>query len=460
MYHFILDKDEHRHMHFIGIGGISMSGLAEIAHNAGYCVSGSDRKKSENTQRLEDLGIKVYYGHEASHVEGANLVIYTDAIGMDNPELRAAMNRKIDVVDRATFLGALMENYKEAIAVSGTHGKTTTTSMLAEIFYRENPVPTILLGGMLDHIQGNVLLGDRELLLTEACEYKANILKYRPTIAVLLNVDEDHLDYFDNIDHIVRTFRTYVEGLKPTAKLIVNADDSHLMAMMEELGRKAITVSVEGEGDFVAKNLDLAGSGIAFDLYVQGEFIDRMKLHVLGRHNVTNALAAMATAWAYGMDLGVIKERLSQYTGVHRRLEFKALKDGVTIMDDYAHHPTEVEAVLHALKPTVKGKLICVFQPHTFTRTKKLLNSFAKSFTEADVVMITDIYAAREKDYGDIHSRMLVEAIEAYHPHVSYQASFDDVIEALHEVVKPGDTVLTMGAGDVYLIGDRLIQEK
>ncbi|NLY09575.1 MAG: UDP-N-acetylmuramate--L-alanine ligase [Tissierellia bacterium] len=457
MYRFSIDGAGYRHIHFIGIGGISMSGLAEIAKTAGYHVTGSDSKPGAVTKRLNEMGIEVFNEHKAINIKGADLVVYTDAISMGNEELKAAISSKVDLVDRATFLGALMENYDASIAVSGTHGKTSTTSMLTEIIHQTKPTPTVLLGGVLDNIHGNVLLGERNLLLTEACEYKANILKYRPTMAVLLNVDEDHLDFFDNIEHIAKTFRDYVVGLREDATLIINIDDPYLKKISDEKLRKEITIGITNDSDFQAKNIIHNPKGVSFKLFVYGEEIGDVNLQVMGEHNVINALAAIAASWEYGLEPSEVISGIERYSGVHRRLEFKAMVDGVSVVDDYAHHPTEIEASLRALKPAVEGKLYCIFQPHTFTRTKILLNRFSTSFTDADSVIITDIYAAREKDYGDIHSLTLVEAISKNHPSVVYRAGFDEIVEYLAPIVKPGDMVLTMGAGDVYEIGERLI---
>ncbi len=459
MYRFKFDQNKHRHVHFIGIGGISMSGLAEIMLDRGYEVTGTDSKESDVTRRLQSIGIHIYYSHKETNIDGADLVVYTDAIALDNIELRAAIAQKVDLVDRATFLGAIMENYRDAIAISGTHGKTTTTSMVTNIIHQIEPTPTILLGGLLDNINGNVLIGDNDLLLTEACEYKANILKYRPTIAAILNIDEDHLDYFDNIDHIVRTFRDYILNIEDKAKLILNIDDSYVKKIYEELNGDIVTVSLE-EGDYQASEIDnTVIKGISFRLKIRGEDYGRVQLKVMGIHNITNALTAIAVCHEYGLSWKTIKQGIESYEGVKRRLELKASIDNIDIVDDYAHHPTEIRATLHAVKPSVEGKLYCIFQPHTFTRTKILLTQFSQSFLEADEVIITDIYAAREKDYGDIHSKTLVDAIKQNQDTVHYISSFQEVVDYLKDLVEPGDTVLTMGAGDVYEIGEMLIKE-
>lgn len=460
MISFNIDDHKYKKIHFIGIGGISMSGLAEILHSRGYEVTGSDAKESDTTEHLKETGITVYGKHSPEWVKDADLVIYTDAISLDNEELKAAIHLKKDIMDRATFLGQLMKNYKVSIAVSGTHGKTTTTSMISSAIKDLASDPTILLGGKLDDIHGNVRVGKNNLLLTEACEYKANILKFYPTTAIILNMDEDHLDYFDNMDHIRRTFEGYVKNIKKDGTVILNIDDPNVKSLREIAECRVLTFSLEGPADYEARNINYGDNGIpCYDLYYRGKFVSHVCLKVMGRHNVYNSLAAIAACHSNGMMFSHAIRRVRQYTGVHRRLEKKGVKNGVIVFDDYAHHPTEIRSTLHALRQGVRGRLVCVFQPHTFTRTKLLLDSFSSSFHEADSVIITDIYAAREKDYGDIHSKTLVEAVNKKGDLAEYISGFEEIVDHLEEILKPGDVLVTMGAGDVYKIGEMFLRK-
>ncbi len=460
MYPFDFHSDCHRAIHFIGIGGVSMSAMAEILHAKGFEVSGSDRAQNDTTRHLASLGITVYDHHDPRWVEGKDLIIYTDAVTLDNVELSAAIAQKKDIVDRASFLGALMRDYEKSLAISGTHGKTTTTSMITSMIKDLPCDPTILLGGQLDDIQGNVRVGSQELLLTEACEYKANILKYFPTTATILNIDEDHLDFFDNIEHIFATFAEYMKNLPEDGHLLLNRDDELVLRLKDYAPCEVHTFSLESDADYEARDIRYDGAGHpTFALYIRGELIGETTLKVMGRHNVVNALAAIATCHVNGLDAMTSLERVALYRGVHRRLEWKGTYGEATIVDDYAHHPTEIQSALHALAQGTKGRLICVFQPHTFTRTKLLLDRFATSFREADEVIITDIYAAREKDYGDIHSRTLCDAIAREGQSVRYVATFDEIVEELQEDLKPEDVLVTMGAGDVYRIGELLLSK-
>lgn len=461
MFNFTIDEHKYNHVHFIGIGGISMSALAKILVNEKYIVSGSDSKKSKITTDLEDLGVKLFYGHHPDNVLGADLVIYTDAINMENLELKSAIANKIDLVDRATFLGALMKTYDISIAISGTHGKTSTTSMLSKILLDTNLEPTIMVGGNLDDIGGNIKIGNKKIFLTEACEYKANILKYFPNTAVILNVDEDHLDYFDNIDHIIKTFKGYVKNLNPSDNLILNVDDENTKILSDSAKCNIYSVSIKDENaDFYATNIGFNNGLPFYDLYIKNEFVGKVELSVMGVHNISNSLCAIAASYINGIDINTCISQIKLYHGVHRRLEYKGDYNGITIIDDYAHHPTEIQATLSALNKACKGNLYCIFQPHTFTRTKLLLDSFSKSFSNAKSIIITDIYAAREKDYGDIHSKTLVEAISKNGDNAKYIKTFEEIVEYIKLNAKPNDTVVTMGAGDVYLIGETIINEK
>ena len=461
MFQFQFGTKDYHHIHFIGIGGISMSGLAALMLSKGYTISGSDRKASPITDHLKELGITVYEGHDPEQIEDADLVVYTDAIQMDNPEYRAAVAKKIDVIDRATFLGAVMKNFHVSIAVSGTHGKTTTTSMIATAIKDEPISPTIMVGGNLGEISGNVRIGTGDFFLTEACEYRANVLKYFPSTAIILNIDEDHLDFFDNIDHILETFRAYAGNLGEEDLLILNKDDDYAYSMKDATKSRIVTFSHKGEADYEARNLviDPHTGRPNYDLYIRGEKIAPIQLQVMGLHNVSNSLAAISACVENNIPVEDAIKGVLNYHGVGRRLEFKGEVDGIRVIDDYAHHPTEIASTLHALKPTVKNRLICIFQPHTYTRTKLLLDSFSHSFKESDMTIIADIYAAREKDYGDIHSKTLVEAVKANHDQAIYIGEQDEILDYIKEKSRPGDVILTMGAGDIFRVGERFLED-
>lgn len=460
MFEINIDDSKYKNIFFIGIGGISMSALAELMLYKGYKVFGSDRMPSINTEKLEKNGATIYYEHKKEHIENMDLVIFTDAISFDNEEYMAAVKEKIDLVDRATFLGAIMKNYKKSIAVSGTHGKTTTTSMITEIIKDLDLNPTIMLGGQLKDIDGNIKIGDENLFLTEACEYKANILKYFPTTEIILNIDEDHLDYFDNIDHIIRTFKGYVDNLHTDDYVILNVDDENVDTLFPIDNCKVFTFGINNDADLRAKNIDFSEDGFpTYDLYLRGEKICHVELSVLGRHNVLNSLAALAATYVNNIPLEDAVLALKSYKGVERRLEEKGYYKGTKIMDDYAHHPTEIKSSIHAIKNACKGKLYTIFQPHTYTRTKLLLDAFANSFDESDVIIITDIYAAREKDYGDIHSKTLRDAISEHRDNAFYISGFEDIVKFIKENIKKDDIVVTMGAGDVYKIGEMILEK-
>ena len=460
MFEFFMENHKYNHIHFIGIGGISMSGLAEILLIEKYKVTGTDTKDSAIINRLRKLGAEIYIGHKKENVVGADLIIYTDAISKDNEELQAAISSCSELIDRASFLGALMKNYTNSIAVSGTHGKTTTTSMLATITNHAKINPTILIGGELDDIGGNVKLGNNnDYILTEACEYKANILKYFPTMAIILNIDEDHLDYFRDMEHIVDTFIGYGKNLKDTSYLVINIDDANSNKVIENTVAKIITFGIDNDCDYKAEDIIFTPNGNStFNLIIKNKEKHKITLNVMGIHNVYNALAAVAASHTYGISMETISEFITYYKGVHRRLELKGFIDHVKIIDDYAHHPTEIRASLNAVRNSTEGRIFCIFQPHTYTRTKMLLDSFAEAFKDADRIIIADIYAARELDKGEIHSRDLAQRIKDKGSDGIYLGSFKEIESFILNETRDDDVVLTMGAGNVHLIGESLLE--
>ena len=441
-------------IHFIGIGGISMSALAEICINKKYNVSGSDMNESEMTKKLRSQGAKIFIGQSKENItDDIDMVVYTAAIHPDNPELMEAKNKTKLTINRAAFLGQLMREYKNSIAVSGTHGKTTTTSMLSTIFEHAKLDPTILVGGNLKSIGGNVKIGHSDHFITEACEYVDSFLNFNPKISIVLNIEEDHLDYFSGIDEIKASFNKFGKLLPKDGYFVINGDSPN-MDILHDVKAKVIKYGKKPENDVIIENIafDDLGCG-SFDLNYMGQHLGNFKLHVPGLHNIYNATSAIIVSIVSGIDIDTIKEGLLDYTGVGRRFEIKGKYHDATVIDDYAHHPTEIKATLSTAKRFKKGTLWCVFQPHTYSRTAALLDEFAEAFYSADKVIITDIFAAREADPGNIHSKDLVEKLDHNNVDAIYISKFEDVVKHFKENVKPNDIVITIGAGTVYQIG-------
>ena len=447
------------HVHFIGIGGISMSGLADILLDQHFKVSGSDSKASPLTELLEQNGAKIYIGQRASNIEdGTDFVVYTAAIHPDNPEYQAAVQKKIPMLTRAELLGQLMTNYKTPIAIAGTHGKTSTTSMASHIFLAADKDPTISVGGILKAIHGNIRVGGHETFITEACEYTNSFLSFYPKISIILNIDADHLDFFKDLDDIRHSFRLFAEKLPSDGTLIINSDIPDYTKITEGLSCSIITYGQTDGSDYTAQNItfnELAHG--SFDLIRRGENLGRVSLRVPGIHNVWNAVAAMALGDLSGISMETMKKGLDDFSGADRRFEKKGEIGGITIIDDYAHHPTEIAATLKAARNCPHKTLWCVFQPHTYTRTKALMDDFAKALTLADKVVLADIYAARETDTLGISSKQLAEKINQLGGDALYLPSFDAIENYLLEHCIQGDLLITMGAGDVVKIGENLL---
>jgi UDP-N-acetylmuramate--alanine ligase len=449
--------DGFHNAHFIGIGGISMSGLAETLHNKGFAVTGSDSRESDITARLRARGIRVFIGHCAKNVpRETELVVFTAAVKEDNEELLTARERNIPVIDRARLMGMVIDEYRYPICVAGTHGKTTTTSMLADIFLTAGKDPAINLGGILPSINSNYRTSDGDYFIAEACEYFDSFLRFNPYVGVILNVEEDHLDYFKDIDHIADSFAGFARNVRKGGALVINADTlARFGDITKGFEREIITFGAP-EADFYAP--DVQGSGSTFSVTRRGEPFCEITTGLLGRHNVLNALAAIAAADYCGVPADDIRRALATFTGARRRFEHKGVANGVTIIDDYAHHPTEIMATLRAAKAVKRGRLICAFQPHTYTRTKYLKRQLIEAFDDADAVVLLDIYSAREKDTGEIHSRDIVKSLENRGVNAYYCASFKEAEKFLLSICIPGDMLITMGAGDVYLIGENILR--
>ncbi|WDV45560.1 UDP-N-acetylmuramate--L-alanine ligase [Clostridiaceae bacterium M8S5] len=454
---FTKANEKCNHIHFIGIGGISMSGLAEICLDAGYKVSGSDMKSSYTLDRLKNKGANIFINHDKKNVFGADMVVYTSAISENNPELLESVNNDITIVDRATFLGSIMQNYNDSIAVSGTHGKTTTTGMLASILYNSPINPTILLGGNMGCINGNIQIGDTKLLLTEACEYKSNFLKFHPSIEIILNIDKDHMDYFSSIEHIIDTFREFVQKLPVDGSLIINGDDENCMKLIDNLKCSCFTFGINKSCNYLAEDISIGQNTSSYVLNINNKVRKKVVLKSMGVHNIYNSLAAIATAHVYGLNIDYIVSKISEFDGTERRFEFKGITNNITIIDDYAHHPTAVKATLNSAREIKHNKLYCIFQPHTYTRTYELLNEFSEAFYNCDNVIITDIYAAREIDNGLVHSNHLVDKLKSNGVNANYIKNFDDIKKHILSNCTDGDIVITMGAGNIYEVGNKLM---
>ena len=455
-----IDFNHPCHVHFIGIGGISMSGLAEILMKEGFTVSGSDNKESSLTDHLTDKGAVIFYGQKASNIiDGINVVVYTAAIHEDNEEFMEAKRQGLPMLSRAELLGQLMTNYDTPIAVSGTHVKTTTTSMLSHIFLAGDMDPTISVGGILKAIHGNIRVGSSGLFVTEACEYTNSFLHFFPKISVILNIDADHLDFFKDLDDIRHSFRLFAELLPEDGTLVINGDIENLSYITDGLACRVVTFGREASLDYSASDIQYDEQGNAsFDLIRHGIPSGHVTLSVGGEHNVYNALSAIAVADLLGVSAETIQEGLLSFHGTDRRFEYKGEFNGITVIDDYAHHPTEIEATLKSAAHYPHRELWCIFQPHTYTRTKALFDEFAQALSHTDHLILADIYAARETDTLGISSEQLARAAASYGCDAIYLPSFDEIEKYVRDHCQSGDLLITMGAGDVVNIGEDLLK--
>ncbi|MFR4867807.1 MAG: UDP-N-acetylmuramate--L-alanine ligase [Roseburia sp.] len=458
---YSLNFEEPIHVHFIGIGGISMSGLAEILLEEGFTISGSDAKQSALTDSLAQKGATIYIGQKASNLSiRPALVVYTAAIREDNEEFKAAVDAGIPMLSRAELLGQIMDNYEKSIAVAGTHGKTTTTSMISQILLVAKADPTISVGGILEAIGGNIRVGASEVFITEACEYTNSFLHFHPKYSIITSVEAEHLDFFKDIDDIRRSFHEFAGNTAHDGVLIINGQIAALDQITNNLSCSVTTYGLCENDDFYVKNITYNDHACGtYTLMHKTEDLGTVSLSVPGRHNVSNSLAAIALCLNLGLPLDVIKKGLLQFGGTKRRFEYKGTKNGITVIDDYAHHPTEVAATLTAARNYPHGRIICVFQPHTYSRTKAFLSDFARVLSMADIVVLADIYAAREKNTIGISSKDLLAELQKNGQESYYFPSFDEIEKFLSEKCINNDLLITMGAGDVYIIGEHLLQQ-
>ncbi len=457
-----IDFNHPIHVHFMGIGGISMSGLAEILIKEGFQVTGSDMKASQMIDKLSEMGALINIGQTAANInDSIDLVVYTAAIHEDNEEFQAARKKNIPMLTRAQLLGQIMKNYKYSVAVSGTHGKTTTTAMLSYIMLEADVDPTISVGGLIDDIGGNIRVGASDYFVTEACEYTNSFHAFEPYISIILNVDADHLDFFSGIDEIAESFHVFATKTPQNGKVIINGDMKYFETVTRDLDCEIITFGENPSNRYSASNIRFDELGRpTYTLVVDGKEITDITLHVFGRHNVYNSLSAIAAAMELGISMDAVKAGLLHCKGAERRFQYKGtILDNVTVMDDYAHHPTEIAATLAAAKNTSYHELWCVFQPHTYSRTYALFDDFAKVLSVCDHVIVADIYAAREKDTGLVSAKQLAEKIASYGTDAFYLPSFIDIENYLLKNCKKNDLLITMGAGNVDSIGNELIKK-
>lgn len=450
-----LELKKLKHVHFIGIGGVSMSALAMMLKNQNISVSGSDFHVSPTTQYLSEQGVTVAFGHNPDNIPPeTDLVVYTAAIAGDNPEYLAAQKRGIPEISRAKLLGRIMQEYAKSIAVSGTHGKTTVTSMLSHILLAADTDPTITVGAYLNKLAANYRIGNSEYFLLEACEYCNSFHNFFPAVSIILNISEDHLDFFKDLKAIQASFHQF--GLNTKDVIILHSSLLAVPALTEGWTQKLI--SFDQGGDYHAENLRYQTDGTPeFDAFYRDRLLGHIQLSVFGRHNVSNALAAIAAADTLGIPFTAVQNGLAEFRGADRRFQKKGSFAGIDVYDDYAHHPEEIAATLQAAEKLPHKRLWLIFQPHTYSRTKLLFDDFVSVLQKPDFLILADIYAAREKNTYGIHSKDLANAVSVHNPNAYYLESFDEIENFVLEHAEPGDLLITMGAGDIYFVGEALL---
>jgi UDP-N-acetylmuramate--alanine ligase len=449
-----------QHIHFIGIGGIGMSGIAEVLANLGFRVSGSDQKKSEVTDRLEALGVEVTEGHGAENVGDAHVVVRSTAVRDDNPEITEARRQSIPVIPRAEMLAELMRMKPYTVAVAGSHGKTTTTSMVATVLGTAGLDPTFVVGGIVRSYRSNARLGKSELMVVEADESDRSFLMLTPMIAVVTNIDREHMDYYHDMEDVRKCFADFVNKVPFYGAAVLCLDDPHVQAVIPKVERRRITYGLSAQADISAHEITYDNSfGSSFTVWRGIDVLGRVTLKVPGKHNVYNSLGAIAVGLELDVPFEKIAEALGEFTGADRRFQFKGEEKGITVVDDYGHHPTEIKATLSAARIGAPNRRIVVlFQPHRYTRTNDLMDEFASAFNNADVLLVTDIYAASETPIEGVNAEVLTGRIKSYgHKNAEYVGDLGGSAEKLADIVREGDLVITLGAGSVHRSGDQLL---
>jgi len=447
-----------KHIHFVGIGGIGMSGIAEVLLNLGYKVTGSDMKESDTTERLKKLGSEISIGHHARNVTSPHVVVISSAVKNDNVEVIAAREKQIPVIPRAEMLAELMR-LKYGVAIAGAHGKTTTTSMVATVLAAGGIDPTVVIGGKLNSLGTNAKLGQGEFLVAEADESDGSFLKLSPTIGVVTTIDEEHLDYYKDINEIKEAFLTFINKVPFYGASILCLDQPHIQALIPLVQKRYQTYGMSSQADYQARDIALKPFGSTFKVLNHTQDLGRFELSVPGVHNISNSLAAIAVARELEVDLEVIRKALKDFSGVQRRFQIKGEVGGITIVDDYGHHPTEVKATLAAAARGMERRVVVVFQPHRYTRTQHLLEEFFTAFNQADILVVMDIYAAGEKPIPGVSGRALYEGIKTHgHKDVTFISDREKIVEHMVSVLKTGDLMITLGAGDVWKLGEQVVE--
>jgi len=447
-----------KHIHFVGIGGIGMSGIAEVLITLGYDISGSDLKPSPITKRLQDLGATIFYNHKAKNIGDSQVVVFSSAVSQDNPEILEAKRKKIPVIRRAEMLAELMR-MKYGIAVAGTHGKTTTTSMIAHIMAKAEMDPTMIIGGKVNAFGSNARLGQGEFLVAEADESDGTFLKLSPIIAVITNIDADHLDYYKDINDIKESFYNFADKVPFYGALVLCVDDKNVCSLIPRFKKRVISYGINNNADFMAKDISSHQMETGFRLLVYGKDMGRVELKIPGEHNIYNALASIATSYELDIPIEKIKEALEDFKGVQRRFQIKATVKDIIFVDDYGHHPAEIMATLKAAKKGWNRRVVVLFQPHRYTRTKALFNDFLKAFLDADKTIITDIYPASEKPIKGVTGKKLVESMQSKtKKDVIYLPRDKDMAKNIFPLLRQGDIFITIGAGDIYKVGEEIIK--
>ena len=451
-------KKMNRHTHLIGIGGIGMSGIARLLLRRGIKVSGSDLKQSIITEELKNLGAHVFIGHNPVNIKGADLIVYSSAIGEDNPEIQEAKKQGTPLIKRAQALAELMKD-QIVITVTGSHGKTTTSSLVSYLLLEAGFFPTVAIGGVLKNIDTNAYLGDGKFFVAEADESDGSLLYYQPKYSIITNIDYEHLDYYKEFKNVINTFKEFLNKTRKDGCIFCCDDDINLKSILRDYKNKYVLFGLTDSAHIYPKNIQIKGLTSQFDCFYKNKFIDRFYLALGGTHNITNALSVIALGLELGIDLEFIKKTLASYKGARRRLEIK-FDDKYLVIDDYAHHPTEIKATLAAIRNLNSSRVIAVFQPHRYTRTKLLLDEFGKSFDLADYVIITDIYSANELPLEGVNGRCIYDKIKKYSP--KKQINFlpkEEIVAHILEIIKPDDLVITLGAGDIMKICDELVEK-
>jgi UDP-N-acetylmuramate--alanine ligase len=447
-----------RRIHFVGIGGIGMSGIAEVLHNLGYLVSGSDSRESETTRRLGSLGLGVAIGHCAENIGDADVVVRSSAVGHENPEVAAARQRLIPVIQRAEMLAELMR-MKYGVAIAGTHGKTTTTSLVATVLARGGLDPTMVIGGRLNALGSNAKLGRGDFLVAKADESDGSFLKLSPTIAVVTTIDAEHLDYYRDLAHIKDTFVEFINKVPFYGLAVLCLDQENIQAILPQVEKRFVTYGLRTQADFLARDISFAGMASECSVSWKGKPLGRLRLKVPGLHNIYNALAAVAVGIDLDLSFETIRDALGEFTGVDRRFQIRGEVGGITVVDDYAHHPAEIQATLDAAKNGFGRQVIAVFQPHRYTRTRALLPEFSTAFYQADRVFVTEIYPAGEAPIEGVSGRQIADGVTGHgHRHVTYVADKSDLAGAVLAAAQPGDLVVTLGAGDIWRVGEDILE--